>query len=110
MRLTHAGYSILLTGDIEECAQQALLNRGGLRADVLILPHHGGVEQNSKAFLEAVSPGAVIRSSHECMDETFNGLQALVGNIPLYNTADTGAVQVVIDQAGVSISGTLNGR
>ncbi len=38
------------------------------------------------------------------MDETFNGLQAVVGAIPLDNTADVGAVQVVIDADGICMS------
>ncbi len=104
LRLFYAGHSILLTGDIEERTQRALLQRGGLRADVLVLPHHGGVRPSSQAFVEAVGAGAVIRSSGQRMDETFNGLQAVVGAIPLYNTADVGAVQVVIDADGICIS------
>ncbi len=104
LRLTYTGHSILLTGDIEDYAQRALLDRGDLRADVLVLPHHGSVRSSSKAFVDAVGARVVIRSSHERMEETFNGLQAVVGTIPLYNTADVGAVRVVIDQEGVCIS------
>ncbi|MGB2986811.1 MAG: ComEC/Rec2 family competence protein, partial [Phycisphaerae bacterium] len=104
LRLTYAGHSILLTGDIEEHTQRALLQRGDLGADVLVLPHHGGVERSSKAFLEAVAPSAVIRSSHERMEETYNGLQEVVGAMPLHNTADVGAVGVVIDAEGVRVS------
>lgn len=81
-----------------------LLQRGDLGADVLVLPHHGGVERSSKAFLEAVAPSAVIRSSHERMEETYNGLQEVVGAMPLHNTADVGAVGVVIDAEGVRVS------
>lgn len=105
MRLSYAGHSMLLTGDIEERIQRALLEREDLRADVLVLPHHGSVESSSKAFVDAVGARAAIRSSHQRMDETFNGLQTVVGSTPLYNTADVGAVRVVIDKRGVRVAG-----
>ncbi|UCC31520.1 MAG: ComEC/Rec2 family competence protein [Phycisphaerales bacterium] len=105
MRLSYGGHSMLLTGDIEERTLRALLERGALRADVLVLPHHGSVEPTSKAFVDAVGARALIRSSHQRMDETFNGLQAVVGTTPLFNTADLGAVRVVIDETGVRVAG-----
>lgn len=104
LRLSYEGHSILLTGDLEERTQRALSQRGDIRADVLLLPHHGGVRPSSKAFLEAVGADAVVRSSGQPMEETFNGLQEVVGVTALYNTADVGAVRVVIDSDGVHIS------
>jgi competence protein ComEC len=103
LRLSYAGRSILLTGDIQERTQRALLQRGGLHSDVLVLPHHGGVRSSTRAFLDAVDAGILVRSSSQPMDETFNGLQAVVGATTLYNTADVGAVQVIIDEDGVRI-------
>lgn len=110
LRLSYAGHSILLTGDIEERGQRALLQRSGLRADVLVLPHHGSVRPSSKAFIDAVMPRAVIRSSGQRMDDTFSDLQFIVGTIPLYNTADVGAVRVVIDADGIFISTTRSDK
>lgn len=104
LRLTYAGRSILLTGDVEERTQRMLLGRGRLRADVLVLPHHGSVRPSSQEFIEAVGPEVLIRSSHERMAETFSGLSKMTGDAPLYNTADVGAIQVVIDNAGVHVS------
>jgi len=49
----------LLAGDIESAQEQALLVRVGvaaLRADVLLVPHHGSKTSSSAAFLEAVAP------------------------------------------------------
>ncbi|WP_338773192.1 ComEC/Rec2 family competence protein [Nocardia vulneris] len=47
---------ILLTGDIEAPAQQALLRQGAaLHADILKLPHHGS-RTTTKKFLDAVHP------------------------------------------------------
>jgi competence protein ComEC len=105
LRLSYAGYSILLTGDIEDRTQQALLQRGDLHADVLLLPHHGSMRSNSADFFRAVDPSLAIRSSNHAMHETFNGLQEALGGISLYNTADVGAIKVVIDHSGVHVSG-----
>ncbi len=51
------GAVALLVGDIEAAQEQALLARGApLRADVLLVPHHGSKTSSSPAFLEAVRP------------------------------------------------------
>ncbi|WP_242421332.1 DNA internalization-related competence protein ComEC/Rec2 [Acidovorax sp. Root267] len=47
----------LLVGDIETPQEQALLARGAaLRADLLLVPHHGSKTSSSPAFLDAVQP------------------------------------------------------
>ncbi len=104
LRLSYGSHSILLTGDIEKRTQGALLRRGGLHADVLLLPHHGSMRPNSADFFRAVDPGIVIRSSNHRMAETFNGLPEALDTIPVYNTADVGAVEVVMDSKGVRVS------
>lgn len=105
LRLSYAGHSVLLTGDIEDAAQDGLLERDDLRADVLLAPHHGGVRPNSQAFYRGVGATTVIRSSRERMVDTVNGLSEIVGDAALFNTGDVGAVQVVIDARGVRTSG-----
>lgn len=60
LRITEAGpegASALLVGDIEAPQEQALLARSApLRADLLLVPHHGSKTSSSVAFLEAVQP------------------------------------------------------
>jgi competence protein ComEC len=69
IRLTTAGRTVLLPGDIEAPAMNVLLDaehagRLSLKADVLIAPHHGQVIVGLTAnWLAAVSPQAVIVSS-----------------------------------------------
>ena len=103
MRVTFAGHSILLTGDIEEHTQSALLEGADLRADVLLLPHHGSVCATTEAFIAATGAQMLIRSSRERTSQTFNGLTELVGDAFMLNTADVGAVTVEIDAAGVHV-------
>ncbi|MEU1994914.1 ComEC/Rec2 family competence protein [Nocardia gamkensis] len=53
---------ILLTGDIEASAQQALMHAGiPIQADILKLPHHGS-RTTTKEFLDAVRPRLVLVS------------------------------------------------
>ncbi|CAN7483596.1 DNA internalization-related competence protein ComEC/Rec2 [Acidovorax sp. LjRoot129] len=60
LRITAAGPRApiaLLAGDIEAAQEQALLARGAaLKADVLLVPHHGSKTSSSSAFLDAVQP------------------------------------------------------
>ncbi|HWL98356.1 MAG TPA: DNA internalization-related competence protein ComEC/Rec2 [Nocardioidaceae bacterium] len=59
----YRGLRMLLTGDIEPEAQQALLRSGyGLRADVLKVPHHGSRYQEP-AFLTAVGADVAVVSA-----------------------------------------------
>lgn len=52
----------LLTGDIERAQELALVERAGdrLRADVLLVPHHGSRTSSSEAFLAAVTPRVAV--------------------------------------------------
>ena len=60
LRITAAGPeggTALLVGDIGAPQEQALLARSApLRADLLLVPHHGSKTSSSAAFLEAVQP------------------------------------------------------
>ena len=56
------GHSLLLTGDIEARAEQALLQspQQQLSAAVLVAPHHGSDTSSTPAFIKAVYPDAVL--------------------------------------------------
>jgi competence protein ComEC len=57
-------YTALLPGDIEQPAEQALVAAGrGLRADVLLAPHHGSRTSSTPEFVAAVAPRLVIHSA-----------------------------------------------
>lgn len=62
LRATVAGFRILLPGDAEVEAQDALLAAGvDLRADLLKVPHHGSA-YSDPAFLQAVRPQLAVIS------------------------------------------------
>ena len=58
LKVTTPYGSILLTGDIEREAESALLHtqRERLKAEVLIVPHHGSDTSSLKKFIQAVDP------------------------------------------------------
>ena len=58
VRIDSAYGSALLTGDIEAITEARLLARdaGALRADVVLVPHHGSRTSSTPAFVRAVAP------------------------------------------------------
>ncbi|MEM7137917.1 MAG: ComEC/Rec2 family competence protein [Myxococcota bacterium] len=105
---------ILLTGDLESEAEQALVGRGALgRADVLKVAHHGSRTSTTAAFVETVRPHVAVISSgvgnwygHPSPDVVarLTGAGARV-----YRTDLHGGVTVTIDADGLSVE-TWSGR
>ena len=59
LRIGNGRATVLLAGDIERLQEAALVARtaeGHLRADVLLVPHHGSKTSSSGALLDAVRP------------------------------------------------------
>jgi competence protein ComEC len=101
VRLTHAGRTILFTGDIQSDALVGLLEHPEqLRADVLVAPHHGSSEDETPPFLRAVSPSIVLSSNDRTLTMKQRNFERMVGAAQLYRTNRHGAVTVRIDRDG----------
>lgn len=106
LRVTAFGRSVLLTGDIEERDERALLASGQvLAAEVMLAPHHGSRSSSSSAFLAAVQPSLAVftvgyrnRFGHPA-DEVVARYRAQGAGI--LRTDETGAVQVRLEADGV---------
>lgn len=63
LKVTAAGHSALLCGDISEDAERALQDSGAaLGCDVLKVAHHGSSTSSAKDFLKAASPSVALIS------------------------------------------------
>jgi len=66
LRISNGEQIALLVGDIEQAQEQQLVRAGApLRADVLLVPHHGSKTSSSEEFLNAVQPRfALVQSGY----------------------------------------------
>lgn len=62
LKISASGMSALLTGDIGAASERALLRRASdvLRADVLLVAHHGSRTSSTEPFLDSVRPRAAL--------------------------------------------------
>jgi competence protein ComEC len=57
LRISNARSAALLTGDLEAAQESRLVQSGvALKADLLLVPHHGSKSSSSAVFLDAVQP------------------------------------------------------
>ena len=65
LKVETAHGSLLLPGDIGAIVERGLVHRdaAALRADVVVLPHHGSAGSSDPAFVAATSPRLVLNSS-----------------------------------------------
>ncbi len=109
LRVESAFGAVLLTGDIEAAAERELVRRAGrsLRADVLVVPHHGSRTSSTAAFVDAVAPAVAVVSAgyrnryRHPHDEVI--ARFVQRGVPVHNTADAGAVSVRLTAAGLRL-------
>ncbi len=102
LRILHKDTSILLTGDIEEEAEHAILAMGAdIQSDILKVAHHGSKTSSSTGFLLATSPSLGLISSGK--DNPFGHPHQMVVDrlrhfgINIKNTADEGGISLVFN-------------
>ena len=102
LRVAAARGAALLTGDVEARAEGEMLarDRHALRAEVLLVPHHGSKSSSTPQFLEAVAPAlGVVSVGHR---NRFGHPHATVAaryaarGIELRRTDREGALRVVL--------------
>ena len=102
--------TLLLSGDIEQAAERSLLQRhgAGLKADVLVAPHHGSRTSSTSEFVRAVSPKVVVfpvgyrnRFGLPNRDVVARYRER---SARLLSTAESGAIGIGANEAGITVT------
>ncbi|MBR3333999.1 MAG: ComEC/Rec2 family competence protein [Clostridia bacterium] len=96
-RLVLKGTAILLTGDLPESYDRYCT----APADLLKAAHHGSRSSTSESFLSAVSPSAILLSCRQ--EARVQSFRERIGDIPLFATAECGAVTVRFEEGGYTV-------
>lgn len=100
LRLRYGDVSFLLTSDVSQEGQAALLAGGQWPlATVLQLPRHGGARSLDSAFLAAVQPQAAVVQSDRAnrLGDPDPDTLALLGDIPIFRTDERGPLHLWTD-------------
>lgn len=100
---------VLIPGDIEAVQEQKLVDvyQGSIRADLLVVPHHGSKTSSSRVFIESVQPAQVIFTlshanrwgfPHPLVVERFKSIGS-----DLYRTDQQGAIIIQSRIGGMKI-------
>jgi competence protein ComEC len=99
--------SVLFTGDISKKVEVALLQQyPKLRADILIVPHHGSKTSSSDLFITALKPSFAVVSAgylnrwHMPVAEVVQRYQQ--HHIELMTTAESGQIIFTMSEQGIS--------
>jgi competence protein ComEC len=111
VRVASAYGTVLLTGDIEARSEMELVERSGaaLRAEVLVVPHHGSTTSSTPAFVAAVNPDIAVfttgyrnRFGHP-RPEVLGRYEAVESRI--YRTDRDGAIRMRVGPlAGIAVT------
>ena len=113
LRLSYGQTSFLFTGDIEQAAEQNILeNMSLIKSDILKSPHHGSLSSSSEEFLSAVKPSVIVIQVGE--NNTFNFPNPIIlqrylkQGATLYRTDTHGAIEISSDGQTYKIRTALN--
>ena len=107
---TASGHAALVTGDVEARSEAEMLARdANVRADALVVPHHGSRTSSTLAFVDAVAPDIAViaagyhnRFGHPRAEvlARYTGIGATLSRTDLQ-----GAIHVALDEAPVASIG-----
>jgi len=100
LRVRYGNLSFLLTGDLSEAGQEALLNAGQWPlATVFQVPRHGSIRSLNAAFLAAVQPQVALLQLDPAnlRGDPNPDILALLGDIPLFRTDEHGTIHLWTD-------------
>lgn len=107
LRVTYGDVSFLLTSDLSDAAQRAMLERGiSPVATVMQIPQHGSARALNDEFLEQVQPQVVVLQSDVANrrgDPDPDTLAKFKG-LPLFRTDEGGTVHIWTDGATLHIN------
>jgi competence protein ComEC len=107
LKIEADGASMLLTGDIERLAELSLVNHAEIRADVILVPHHGSRTSSTPEFVAAVAPRwAIVTAGYRNRFGHPNAevLQRYAGaGTSIFRTDRDGAVHVLLKGAEVRV-------
>ncbi|HET6880172.1 MAG TPA: ComEC/Rec2 family competence protein [Pirellulales bacterium] len=101
LNVEYRGRRVLLTGDLESPGLDDLLAESPCHCDVILTPHHGSARSNPPGFAAWSTPELAIVSG------SFNDRRPEVERAytdwgaRVFNTAESGAIRVTIDRAGL---------
>ncbi len=100
MTIEYTGRKILTTSDIEKFAQNEILRLyPDLKADVLIMPHHGSARTTEPSFVDKTGAAVTIASCSESSYEKGQVIGPRAG-LKSYYTGKNGAVIVRVNKQG----------
>ena len=98
--------SVLLCGDITEQPQRMLMkmeDENDLKADVLLMPHHGAVTDTLPEFVARVDPQLCINSCGRGRKYLSERLKTAIPTRAVLHTFQSGAVQVQLLPEGLAV-------
>jgi len=100
-----ADIRILLCSDIEKFAQSELLRiHPDLKADIVVVPHHGLGRTLDVEFLELLEADVLIsscdRNQFQRTDSDLDSVSSALNKARLFNTSKDGAISVVVNKGG----------
>jgi len=109
LKVSSAGGTLLLTGDIEKTSEYYLVShhRSDLAADILVVPHHGSQTSSTVSFIDAVNPSIALFSTGY-LNRFGHPKKEIVQryrrrNISVWDTVSAGAISFRLSAAGISV-------